>query len=124
MCSESILPKTPQPAGRATWASFHLLLHLSSLLESEFVEGVVPGHEEVTHGSSRAQEESREQQIMLLWDITSPDLRLCGAHIQVVQEQVDAVPWLCSSPSERATASRLFETSFISPQLLFVKRDH
>lgn len=103
--SESILPKTSQQAGRE-----HRLpsLHPSSLLEFEFVEGEVPGHEEVTHDSSRALEESKEEaEQQILGDTTSPDLRLCGAHVKVVQEQMDAVPWFCSSPGDRATASRL-----------------
>lgn len=108
MSSESILPQISQPAGRATRASLHLLLHPPSVLEFGFVEGEVPGHE-VTHDSSRALESQEEAESRnSCFSGTPPALTQGFVELTLRgSEQVDAVPWLWSSPRDRATGSRL-----------------
>lgn len=75
--------------------------------------------------AGREQSGGGRAQGALLQEGTSPDLRLGGARVPepAVLQQADAVPWSCSSPRGRTTPSRLFETSSISPQLLYVKPD-
>lgn len=61
--SDSILPKTSQPAGRAIQVSLLFVLHPYSLLALHFGIRVVeaPGHE-VPHGRRRRQRAKRRRQ--------------------------------------------------------------